>query len=342
VDWPPPFEGGRKALEDEELGFDICYFGDNTCINSDVFAELRDAAQSTKRIKIGTGVTNTVTRDPSTVATSIAAVQVLSGGRAICGVSTGDSAVGLIGRKPQRQAEFADCMHLLKGYLAGESVTRGGVESRIEWLGRFPYTPVPLDIMASAPKTMGTAARFADRITMNIGTAPERVAWALDTIDRGLEEAGRSRSDVQLGLALHVYLHDDRNVAAQRLRPRLGMQAHMQSFPGVDLTAQPAILRDVTTKLRSGYDYAGHYRGAHDVGDSGNSDVVSEEFAHWFGLAGPPSYVIERVHELWSQGFQHFFLPPTRLDEREQFAQKVMDPLRTLLGASSRANVGGR
>ena len=66
--WAPTLEGPALAQEDERFGFDIRYFGDNTCMHSDVFSELRDAARATSKIKLGTSVTNTLTRHPSAVA----------------------------------------------------------------------------------------------------------------------------------------------------------------------------------------------------------------------------------------------------------------------------------
>ena len=69
LSWRPPFEGAERVAEDEQLGFDIRYFGDNTCYASDPFAEMRAAAEATSTIKLATGVTNTVTRHPSAVAT---------------------------------------------------------------------------------------------------------------------------------------------------------------------------------------------------------------------------------------------------------------------------------
>ena len=318
------------AREDEDLGFDTHYFGDNTCINSDIFAELRDAAKATKKIRIATGVTNTVTRDASTVATSIAAVQVISGGRAICGIGKGDSAVGLIGRPPQRHAEFVESMQILRAYLRGESVRRGNVDSRIEWLPRFDYTPVPLEIAATGPRTIRTAAHLADRIMLNVGNAPERVRWALAIVDEGLAEAGRSRQDVRIGLALHVWLDNDPRAAAEQLCSRLAPHAHLASFAGNDLEAQPAILRRVTTQMRTAYDYRGHFRGDYKRSDFGNSGIVDAEFAAWFGLAGPASYAIERIHELANSGLDYFFFPPLTLPERERLAADVMPALRKL------------
>src|SRR5579872_3697712 len=111
--WAPPFQGATLAREDEELGFDIRYFGENYCFNSDPFAELREAARATRRIKLATGVTNTVTKHPSVVASAMAAVQILSAGRAICGVGKGDSSLGVIGRGPQRHDEFVENTSML-------------------------------------------------------------------------------------------------------------------------------------------------------------------------------------------------------------------------------------
>ena len=39
--WAPTLEGPALAQEDERFGFDIRYFGDNTCMHDDVFSELR-------------------------------------------------------------------------------------------------------------------------------------------------------------------------------------------------------------------------------------------------------------------------------------------------------------
>ena len=121
----PPLQGGRLAAEDEALGFQIRYFGDNSCYGSDPFAELRDAAGTTSRIRLAVGATNFVMRHPAVIANAIAGVQVASGGRAICGVATGDSAVGVVGRRPQRLAEFAADAATLRAYLSGGTARTG-------------------------------------------------------------------------------------------------------------------------------------------------------------------------------------------------------------------------
>ena len=255
--WAPTLEGPALAQEDERFGFDIRYFGDNTCMHSDVFSELRDAARATSKIKLGTSVTNTLTRHPSAVATAIAGVQVVSGNRVICGVGKGDSAVAVIGEPPQRHKPFLERTAMLRAYLQGETIALGEADSRLEWLERFDYTPVPLEIVATGPRMLRAAAALADRITINVGAAPERISWALEQVDAGLEEAGRTRADVTLGTFVMAAVDDDREAALDRLRLRVAPMAHMASVKGVDLSAQPEQLRRVTQRLRDEYDYRG-------------------------------------------------------------------------------------
>jgi alkanesulfonate monooxygenase SsuD/methylene tetrahydromethanopterin reductase-like flavin-dependent oxidoreductase (luciferase family) len=89
------------ALEDEQLGFDIRYFGDNHSLHPDPFVALLDAARVTGRIKLATGIVTTVTRHPAVLANLAAPLQLASNGRAILGIGKGDSVVAMLGKRPQ-------------------------------------------------------------------------------------------------------------------------------------------------------------------------------------------------------------------------------------------------
>lgn len=332
LSWCPPFQGAELAAEDEELGFDIRYFGDNTCWTSDPFAELRAAAEATTRIKLATGATNTVTRHPSAVASAMAAVQLRSGGRAMCGVSKGDSAMGVIARGPQRHAEFVENTTMLRGYLRAERVRIGAGASRLAWLDDFPeYEPVPLEIMASGPKTLKAAAALADRVTLAVGAAPERIDWALGELARGLNEAGRDPAEVTVGAMICLCVDADAAAAVEQLRTRVRGQAHMSSFRGNDLTAQPQIMRRVTSQLRQGYVYEDHHlRGTSWSETDAPAGMVDAEFAKWFGIGGPAWYAVERIHELIEQGLRYFVFSGQSRPEREAILGEVAPEVRRL------------
>jgi 5,10-methylenetetrahydromethanopterin reductase len=323
VSFCPPLQGGRLAAEDEALGFHIRYFGENTSDGSDPFAELREAARATSRIRLAVGATNFVIRHPAVIANAIAGVQLASGGRAICGVATGDSALGVIGRRPQPVAAFARDVEMLRGYLHAHTVASGECNRPIEWLGDVDYAPVPVEVMCSGPKAIRVAARFADRVTLTVGAAPERLAWALDVLDEGLGAAGRSRNDIEVGAYVGVVLDDDRHRAVQRLRVRVKGIAHMAALPGIDLTTQPLTLRTVTTKLRSAYDYRHHNLRA----DNPLGALIEPEFADWFGVGGPPGYLIARLGALADAGLSYVFVAGMARAERERFAADVMPQL---------------
>ncbi len=323
----PPFTGAEMARRSEELGFDFQMFSENHTRVPDCLGEMRDAVRSTERIKLLCGPLNFVTRNPGVIASGITPIQILSGGRAICGVASGDSAVAAVGKRPQRVAELARDLGVLRSYLHRKDVTFGDLTSRLEWASGLAFDPVPIQMVCSGPRAIAVAARLADRIGLSVGANPDRITWALKIIEEELEGAGRSRHDVRIGAFLPVAITADRATGRKAIRPRTAGWAHMSSFKGNDLSQQPEIMRRVTSVLRDTYDYKYHHPGA--SAQNPNTDACDEEFGDWFGIGGPPSYVVDRIGEMVELGLDFFVtaLPPI---EREQFASEVMPRLRAL------------
>src|SRR5258707_569605 len=98
--FPTPGESAKIAEQSEAQGFDGLGFTDTQNLSGDPYAGLALAARATAHIKLGTGVTNPVTRHAAVTATSIATIQVESGGRAELGIGRGDSSMGYLGREP--------------------------------------------------------------------------------------------------------------------------------------------------------------------------------------------------------------------------------------------------
>ena len=82
-----PIPGMTQALarEAEENGWDGLVFADTQNLSGDPYTGLSLAAKATERLKLGTGVTNPVTRHPAVTASAIMTVQVESDGRAELG-----------------------------------------------------------------------------------------------------------------------------------------------------------------------------------------------------------------------------------------------------------------
>jgi 5,10-methylenetetrahydromethanopterin reductase len=323
----PAFTGAEMARQSEELGFDFQMFPENHTRVPDCLGEMRDAVQATERIKVLCGPLNFVTRNPGVIASGILPIQILSGGRAICGVASGDSAVAAVGKGPQRVKDLERDLGALRSYLHGDDVAFGDITSRLEWAADLDFDPPPIQMVCSGPRAIAVAARLADRIGLSVGANPDRITWAVKIIDEALAEVGRSRDDVRIGAFLPVAIAADRAAGREAIQPRTAGWAHMSSFKGNDLSQQPEIMRRVTSVLRDGYDYRFHHPGAPP--HNPNTEVCDEEFGDWFGIGGPPSYVVDRISELVGLGLDFFVtaLPPA---EREQYAAEVMPPLRAL------------
>jgi hypothetical protein len=69
----------RLAQQIEALGFDILLCPDTQNLSPDPFSQLALAAQTTTRLRLGTGVTNPVTRDAAVTACALATLQAESG-----------------------------------------------------------------------------------------------------------------------------------------------------------------------------------------------------------------------------------------------------------------------
>lgn len=323
----PPFTGAEMARRSEQLGFDFQMFSENNTRVPDCLGEMRDAVRSTERIKLVCGPLNFVTRNPGVIAAGITPLQVLSGGRAVCGVASGDSAVAAVGKRPQHIKDLERDLGILRAYLHRQDVNFGPYTSRLEWATDLAFDPVPIHMVCSGPRAIGVAAGLADWIGLSVGANPDRVTWALKIISETLGETGRSRDQVRVGAFLPLAITADRATGRQAIRPRTAGWAHMSSFKGNDLSQQPEIMRRVTSVLRDTYDYRYHHPGA--PADNPNSAVPDEEFGDWFGIGGPPSYVIDRMSELVELGLDFFVtaLPPA---ERDHYIDEVMPALRAL------------
>ena len=81
---PSPLYTARLAAKLEDLGFDLVLCPDTQNLCADPYSQLALAGAATKRLRLGTGVTNPLTRDAAVTASAFATLQMETGGRAIC------------------------------------------------------------------------------------------------------------------------------------------------------------------------------------------------------------------------------------------------------------------
>ncbi|MEW6271694.1 MAG: LLM class flavin-dependent oxidoreductase [Thermodesulfobacteriota bacterium] len=301
-----PGRFAQTARMVEEMGFASLVIPDSQNLAPEVWGQLMLAAAATSRIRLGPGVTNSVTRDAAVTACAALSLQIESRGRAVLGIGRGDSSVQRIGRTQDPVASFERYLTALQGYLAGEAVDRDGFASRLEWLAHVDVPKVPIEVAATGPRVIEAAARRADRICFAVGADPEHVAHALEHARAAARAAGRDPASLHYGAFVNCVLHDDVAVARDALRGSVATFARFSAMPGSPLAKLPPRLRRAAEYLREHYDMRDHTRS-----DAAHARGVEDEFVDWFAIAGPLERALPRFRALAALGLDFVHVIPS-------------------------------
>lgn len=300
---PAPKFTAPLAARLEALGFDILLCPDTQNLCPEPYGQLSLAAAATHRIRLGTGVTNPITRVAATTASAIATLQLESGGRAVCGLGRGDSSAAHIGRSNATTSELRRYCRDIQAYLRGERVDCNGTLSTLRWLDATQVPPAPIDIACTGPKTIRMASEVAERISFAVGGAPERIDWALGEVHDQLASCGRQRSAVSVGAYVIVVCQQDERAARALARTMTGLFAHLAALRGVALDHLPAQLAGVARALQDGYDMQ-----RHNLRDGSHLSLIDDDFVDWFAICGPPGKCIDRLSRLLEMGLDHLYI----------------------------------
>jgi 5,10-methylenetetrahydromethanopterin reductase len=300
-----PRRAGRTAKLVEELGFASLIVPDSQNLVPEVWGQLMLAAAATTRLRLGPGVSNSVTRDAAVTASAALSLQAESDGRAVLALGRGDSAVQRIGRGLDPVASFERYLAAVQGYLAGEAVDRDGFASRLEWHSLVKAPKVPVEVAATGPRVIEAAARHADRICLAVGADPEHLGNALAHARDAARAAGRDPDTLRYGAFVNCVMHDDVAVARDAVRGAVASFARFSSMRGSRLEKLPPRLRAAAEYLRANYDMRNHTRAgvAHTAG-------IGDDFVDWFAIAGPLDRVLPRFRALAALGLDFVHVIP--------------------------------
>jgi 5,10-methylenetetrahydromethanopterin reductase len=185
---------GDLCREAEANGFDWLGVADSQSVFRELYVALTLAALNTGSMQLGPVVTNPLTRHLVVTASAMSSVDELSGGRAILGLGSGDSALYTIGAPPATLAGLEASIVTLRRLTSGEPVEREGRTWRVSRSTRR----VPIYLAAEGPRTLELAGRLADGVIVGLGLTPDVIALSLAAIERGARAAGRALADVDV------------------------------------------------------------------------------------------------------------------------------------------------
>lgn len=286
------------ARQAEAAGFDAIWVIDSQLIMKDAFLTLALCAVQTQRLKLGTGVTNPLTRHPTVIANAFAGLRELSGGRALLGIGAGDSAVFSLGLRPATLATLEAAIRTIRALHAGAAAEIDGRTVRLATANG----PVPIFIAASQPKTLALAGRLADGV---IVMGPADAAFAasqLAIVRQAAAEAGRPADEPFIDLWATVSLQADRQRALDDVRSWASSQARwLHRFAALPPSLER--FRDELRRADQAYDFHEHLslRAAH-------RGAVSDALADALAIAGDAAACAERLRALQDLGPQRLTL----------------------------------
>lgn len=234
-DWRETLEKVKIA---EGLGYEMVSTGE--AWGPSVLPWLTVIAANTERMQIGTGILNVFSRSPAAIAQEFATLEMISGGRMVCGLGSSGNLViegfhGVEFDRPLRR--IREYTEIIKMLLRGERLQYEGEIYRLQRGFRIQYEAqreeVPVWIAAITPRSIQQTGEIAD------GVYP--IHWprrAFEPLRRQLDgasrDAGREAGSVTIAPFTNVYVlgegDDDDEVWRRARQPLFHYTNRMGSF----------------------------------------------------------------------------------------------------------------
>jgi len=231
----------------------------------------------TKRLKLGTAITNIYLRHPMLLASEAAAVQEFTGGRFVLGLGTGHKEMSaLLG------IEMSDPMKKMRETVAAlrKALEGGRTNPRVT-------TKLPLYLAGVSRPMVRLAGEIADGVIFNFFPGA-RVKQALGELGEGASNAGRDPKDIEPTLFCTAFISDDLEAARRPARKLLSRYGALRYYG--NMMANAGFDREISSIRAAGSDAD---RAVAAVSD----DLIDATL-----LVGPESRVREQLAERCAPG----------------------------------------
>jgi alkanesulfonate monooxygenase SsuD/methylene tetrahydromethanopterin reductase-like flavin-dependent oxidoreductase (luciferase family) len=157
----------------EDYGAEAIGTYDSAFIGGDAYVRATAIALASRKARIGLRPTNPLTREPQVMASFLASIDSLTGGRAFMDIASGDSAVLNIGYKIASRARIEDYVTCIRNLLASGEATYQGRPQQVRWSAGAMRQRIPISICAEGPKMLHLGGRIGDAVIAGTGLLPE-------------------------------------------------------------------------------------------------------------------------------------------------------------------------
>jgi 5,10-methylenetetrahydromethanopterin reductase len=156
---------------------------------------------------------------------------------------------------------------------------------------------VPVEVAASGPRVISTAAAIADGVILALGADADRLRWGIDVARQSRVDAGLDPGGLSIGAYVNVVAHDDVEVARRLARGALTSVARFSVMHGAVNGPTTAEQRDVLLAVHRTYDMNRHTQAGTE-----QAATLTDAFVDGYAVVGPPGHVVERLQEIAELG----------------------------------------
>src|SRR5215510_12232689 len=161
---------------------------DTAFIGGDAYVRGTLIALGDRRARVGLRPTNPLTREPQVMASFLASIDSLTGGRAFMDMASGDSAVLNIGYQAASRARIEAYVTCVRDLLAKGEASYLDRPQRVRWASTAVRSRIPISICAEGPKMLHLAGRIGDGVVAGTGLLPQVITDTIARIHTGARE----------------------------------------------------------------------------------------------------------------------------------------------------------
>lgn len=263
--------------------------------NRNAFVILSVLAKATRRVRIGTGITNPFHINPAIIASAIATINEISDGRAVLGIGAGDKftleKIGIKRKKPLTGVKEA--VNVIRKLLNGEVVEFDGELFKFSG-AKLTFNSgngIPIYIGAQGPKMLRLASEIGDGVIIN-ASHPKDVEFALRNID--------VRKGFNIAVCSAFSIDSDRDTAIKNVKAVVafiiaGCPNEILDRHGIDYESANI----VKAKLKEAF-AKGNWKEL--------ERAVTDEMVDVFSISGTPDDIVERIEELKKLGITQLII----------------------------------
>jgi 5,10-methylenetetrahydromethanopterin reductase len=303
----------------DDYGVEAVGTYDSAFIGGDTYVRTTLMALASRRARVGPRPTNPLTREPQVMASYLASIDSLTGGRAFMDIASGDSAVFNMGYTAASRAQIEDYVTCVRGLLAtGESTYRGRPQ-RVRWTAEAVRRHIPISVCAEGPRMLHLGGRIGDGVIAGTGLLPEVIQDTIARIHAGARAAGRDPGAVDVWFTARSSLHEAREKAVENVKASVSsILNHAMRF-GLEGKHVPEALKARVQTYVDGYELYDHVLGTGKNPKRMEELGLTEYALKRWALAGSPSDWVKRIEEVAAAGATKLWVSIGRGDFDRQF-----------------------